>query len=49
MMAMFNQADLNGEIFKPGWGKKIKDMEIFEVVRDALGLYMTPVFEEKRP
>ncbi len=49
MRAMFNQADLSGEIFNLGWGKEIKDIEIFEVVRDALGLYVAPIFDEKRP
>ena len=39
MRAIFNQADLSGEIFNLGWGKEIKDMEIFEIVRDALALY----------
>ena len=49
MRAMFNQAGLSGEIFNLGWGKEIKDIEMFEVVRDALGFYVAPIFDEKRP
>ncbi len=49
MKAMFHQADVNGEIYNLGWGKEIKDIEIFEAVRDALGLSVKPIFDEKRP
>jgi len=49
MSAMFNEADLSGEIYNLGWGKEIKDIEVFEAVRDALGLSVEPLFDEKRP
>ena len=49
MSAMFNEADLSGEIYNLGWGKEIKDIEVFEAVRDALGLSLEPLFDEKRP
>ncbi len=48
MSAMFNKADLSGEIYNLGWGKEIKDIEVFEAVRDALGLSGEPLFDEKR-
>ncbi len=46
---MFNEAGLSGEIYNLGWGKEIKDIEVFEAVRDALGLSVEPLFDEKRP
>ena len=49
MSAMFNEAGLSGEIYNLGWGKEIKDIEVFEAVRDALGLSVEPLFDEKRP
>jgi UDP-glucose 4-epimerase len=49
MIAMFNQTELDGECYNLGWGKEIKDIEVFEAVRDALGLSVEPIFDEKRP
>jgi len=49
MSAMFNESDLSGEIYNLGWGKEVKDIEVFEAVRDALGLSVEPLFDEKRP
>ena len=49
MSAMFNETDMSGEIYNLGWGKEIKDIEVFEAVRDALGLSVEPLFDEKRP
>ncbi|MGR3292669.1 MAG: NAD-dependent epimerase/dehydratase family protein [Candidatus Scalindua sp.] len=49
MMAMFNPAELDGGCYNLGWGKEIKDIEVFEAVRDALGLSVEPIFDEKRP
>ncbi len=42
MNAMFNEADLSGEIYNLGCGKEIKDIEVFEAVRNALGLSVEP-------
>ncbi len=51
MSAMFSDADLRGEIYNLGWGKEIKVIEVFEAVRDALGLawshYLTRSVREK--
>lgn len=49
MMAMFNPAELDGGCYNLGWGKEIKDIEVFEAVRDALGFSVEPIFDEKRP
>ncbi len=38
MSAMISEADLSGEIYNLGWGKETKDIEVFETIRDALGL-----------
>jgi len=46
---MFKSISSQDEIYNIGWGKEIKDIEIFESVRDALGLDVKPVFDEKRP
>ena len=46
---MFKFISSQDEIYNIGWGKEIKDIEIFESVRDALGLYVEPVFDEERP
>lgn len=45
---MFNQANIDGEIFNIGWGKEVKDIEIFESVRDALGAGIGPIYDKKR-
>ncbi len=49
MRAMFGQIQSEGECYNLGWGKEIKDIEVFESVRDALGLSVEPLFDEKRP
>ena len=49
MSAMFKQTELDGECYNLGWGKEIKDIEVFETVRDALGLSVEPIFDKKRP
>ncbi len=36
-------------IFNLGWGKQITDLEVFRVVRDAVGRKVEPIFEDKRP
>jgi UDP-glucose 4-epimerase len=36
------------DVFQLGWGKGIKDIEVFEAVRDALGLNIKPLFAAKR-
>ena len=46
---MFNRSDLNGEVYNLGWGKEIKDIEIFEAVRDALEVNIKPIYDKKRP
>ncbi len=46
---LLNEVGLSGEIYSLGWGKEIKDIEVFEAVRDALGLSVEPLFDEKRP
>ncbi|RMF94499.1 MAG: NAD-dependent epimerase/dehydratase family protein [Candidatus Schekmanbacteria bacterium] len=37
-----------GEILNLGWGKEVKDIEIFEAVRDAVGANVEPFFAEPR-
>jgi Nucleoside-diphosphate-sugar epimerases len=49
MRAMFNDAGLSGEIYNLGWGKKIKDIQVFEAVRDTLDLSVVALFDVKRP
>ncbi len=46
---MFKSISSQDEIYNIGWGKEIKDIEIFESVRDALGLSVKPGFDKKRP
>jgi len=46
---MFDNVNLDGEIYNLGWGKETKDIEIFEAVRDALGLDVKPIYDKKRP
>ncbi len=49
MNAMFKPVSSHDEIYNIGWGKEIKDIEIFESVRDALGLDVKPIYDKKRP
>ena len=35
--------------FNLGWGKEITDREVFEVVREAVGTTVEPIFDQKRP
>lgn len=39
----------DGEVFNLGWGREIRDIEVFEVVRSALGVSVEPRYGEKRP
>ncbi|ODS31185.1 MAG: UDP-glucose 4-epimerase [Candidatus Scalindua rubra] len=48
MNVMFKSVSSHDEIYNIGWGKEIKDIEIFESVRDALGLYVKPIYDKKR-
>jgi UDP-glucose 4-epimerase len=36
-------------VFNLGWGREITDLEVFHTVRDAVGVSVEPVFDEKRP
>jgi len=36
-------------VFNLGWGREITDLQVFETVRDALGLRIEPLFDRKRP
>ncbi len=49
IMAMFDQTESDGECYNLGWGKEVKDIEVFEAVRDALGSDAKSKFDEKRP
>ncbi len=44
---MSNEADLSREAYRLGCGKEIKEIEVFEAVRDALCLSVEPLFKEK--
>ncbi len=35
---MLNEVGLSGRIYNLGWGKEIKDIEVFETGRNILGL-----------
>jgi len=37
------------DVFQLGWGKGIKDIEVFEAVRQVLGLKIDPQFSPERP
>ncbi len=47
LLAMDGAGD--GEVFNLGWGEEIKDIEVFEAVRDALGVRVEPRYALKRP
>lgn len=49
MIVMFNPTNSQGGFYNLGWGKEIKDIEIFEAVRDALELDVKPIYDKKRP
>ena len=36
-------------VFNLGWGREITDLEVFQVVREAVGTSIEPVFDQKRP
>jgi UDP-glucose 4-epimerase len=36
-------------VFNLGWGRQISDLDVFRVVRAAVGRKIEPIFEEKRP
>ncbi len=46
---MFGPVSLQDNIYNIGWGKEIKDIDVFESVRDALCLDVRPAFDVKRP
>ena len=37
------------EIFNLGWGREIRDFEVFDAVRNAVGIQVEPQYSEKRP
>ena len=39
----------DGEILNLGWGREIRDIEVFKAVRDALGVRLEPHFGPKGP
>jgi len=39
----------DGEVFNLGWGREIRDCEVFEAVRNALGMLVEPRYAPKRP
>jgi UDP-glucose 4-epimerase len=39
----------DGEVFNLGWGIEIKDIQVFEAVRDALAVPAEPRYAPKRP
>ena len=47
LLAMDGAGD--GEILNLGWGKEIKDIEVFNAVRKALGVRVEPRYAPKRP
>lgn len=38
-----------GEVFNLGWGREVRDLEIFEAIRGAVGIEIEPIYSEKRP
>jgi UDP-glucose 4-epimerase len=47
LLAMDGAGD--GEILNLGWGREVRDLEVFEAVRSALGARVTPQYAPKRP
>jgi len=45
---MFSLSKGDCEVINLGWAKEIKDIEIFEAVRDAAGVDVKPIFADKR-
>jgi UDP-glucose 4-epimerase len=39
----------SGGLFNLGWGREVSDLQIFEAVRDAVGVEMEPAFAPARP
>jgi UDP-glucose 4-epimerase len=39
----------DGGIFNLGWGEEVSDQRIFELVRDAVGVDLDPIYSSKRP
>ncbi|MBI3318514.1 MAG: GDP-mannose 4,6-dehydratase, partial [Candidatus Omnitrophica bacterium] len=39
----------SGEVLNLGWGKETTDLEVFEAVRNALGVQRSPAYASKRP
>jgi UDP-glucose 4-epimerase len=46
LLAMDGDGD--GEIFNLGWGQEVRDFQVFNAVRNALGVQVEPQYEEKR-
>jgi UDP-glucose 4-epimerase len=38
-----------GEVLNLGWGREVRDIEVFEAVRAALGVAVEPRYDRKRP
>lgn len=36
-------------VYNLGWGRQVTDLEVFEAVRDAIGVSVEPIFDRKRP
>lgn len=39
----------DGELFNLGWGREVRDIEVFEAIRRALGVAVEPRYSRKRP
>lgn len=39
----------DGDVFNLGWGEEVSDQRIFEMVRDAVGVRLEPIYSSKRP
>lgn len=47
LLAMDGRAD--GGVFNVGWGREVRDVEVFEAVRRGLGAQVEPQYGQKRP
>jgi UDP-glucose 4-epimerase len=47
LLAMEGAGD--GELFNLGWGREVRDYEVFDAVRKALGVQVEPQYAAKRP
>lgn len=39
----------DGELFNLGWGREVRDIEVFDAIRRALGVAVEPRYSQKRP